>query len=489
MALTHLLILIGAIVVVLALVILGLAKQYKKVGPNEVLIISGGRKRTVEEPDGTKRQIGYRMHIGGGTFVMPLIERAEVLPLEVLTVTIKTPEVLTAQGVHIIAEAAAQVKVGSGEYAIRTAAEQFLATGTQGIKDVGYHILEGCMRATIGASTVEQIYQNREEFNNKVMQAASDDFTRMGLAVLSFALKDISDTQGYLESLGKPRIAQVKTEAAVAEAEANKDAAIKAAMARKEGDIVKFQAEADIASASRDYELKRAEFQTAINQKKAQADISYELERQRMHQQMKKEEYKVRLIEKEEAIKVEEKESLRKEKELESTVKKTADARKYQVQADAEAESYRLEQEAKGRAVARKLEGTTEAELTKVQGEAEAEAMRRKAESWAEYNQAAIYEMLIEKLPDLARAVSEPLSKVDKIVMVGGGQDGSLGASRISAEVARVLAQLPTIIETLGGVDLKKLLEKLPELKPQKTQEKKTSSEHTISNSEVEEKA
>ena len=457
MALTNLLVPIAVIVVILILIIFAFAKQYKKVGPNQVLIISGGRKRTIVEPDGTKRKVGYRMHIGGGTFVIPLLERAEILPLEVLTVTIKTPEVLTAQGVHIIAEAASQVKVGSDEHAIRMAAEQFLATGAQGIKDVGFHILEGCMRATIGASTVEQIYQNREDFNNKVMEASSDDFARMGLAILSFALKDISDTQGYLESLGKPRIAQVRAEASVAEAEANKEATIKAAHARKEGDIVKFQAEADIAAASRDYELKRAEFQAAINQKKAQADLTYEIERHRMNQQLKKEEYRVRLIEKEEAIKVEERESLRKEQELEATVKKAADAKKYQIQAEAEAESYKLEQEAKGRAVAKKLEG-----------DAEAEAMRKKAEAWSQYNQAAVYEMLVEKLPDLARAVSEPLSKVDKIVMVGGGQDGSLGASKISAEVAQVLAQLPPIIETLGGVDLKKLVEKLPELKTQK---------------------
>ncbi|UCE20449.1 MAG: flotillin [Gemmatimonadota bacterium] len=465
MALTNLVVLIAAIIVVLILIILAFAKQYKKVGPNEVLIISGGRKRTIVEPDGTKLKIGYRMHIGGGTFVMPLIERAQILPLEVLTVTIKTPEVLTAQGVHIIAEAAAQVKVGSDEHAIRMAAEQFLATGTQGIKEVSFHILEGRMRATIGASTVEQIYKNREEFNNKVMEESSDDFARMGLTILSFALKDISDAQGYLESLGKPRIAQVRAEAAVAEAEANKEATIKAAHARKEGDIVKFQAEADIAAASRDYEIKRAEFQAAINQKKAQADLTYEIERHRMNQQLKKEEYRVRLIEKEEAIKVEERESLRKEQELEATVKKAADAKKYQIQTESEAESYKLEQEAKGRAVAKKLEG-----------DAEAEAMRKKAEAWAQYNQAAIYEMLVEKLPELARAVSEPLSKVDKIVIVGGGQDGSLGASKISGEVARVLAQLPPIIETLGGVDLKKLVEKLPELKTQKSQEEKGSS-------------
>jgi len=473
MGLTTLIILCGAIALFIVLIVLALAKQYKSVGPNEVLIISGGRKRTVEEPDGTKRQIGYRMHIGGGTFVMPLIERAEVLPLEVLGVSIKTPEVLTAQGVHIIAEAAAQVKVGSDERAISMAAEQFLSTGPQGIRDVSYQILEGCMRAAIGSSTVEQIYQKRDEFNDSVLKAASDDFERMGLTVLSFTLKDISDTQGYLESLGKPRIAQVKAEAAVAEAEADKEAAIKAAHARKEGDVVKFQAETDVAAASRDYEIKRAEFQTAINQKKAQADLTYEIERHRMHQQMKKEEYRVRLIEKEEAIKIEDREGLRKEKELEATVRKTADAKKYQIQAEAEAESYKLEQEAKGRAVAKKLEGTTKAELIRAYGEAEAESMRKKADSWAEYNQAAVYQMLIEKLPELARAVSEPLSKVDKIVMIGGGQDGSLGASKISGEVAKVLAQLPTIIETLGGVELKKLVEKLPEMKGQSKAEEK----------------
>ncbi|MDZ7261334.1 MAG: SPFH domain-containing protein [candidate division KSB1 bacterium] len=475
MDLTILLILAGIILLIIVLFLIALAKQYRKVGPNEALIIFGGRKRTVIEPDGTKRKIGYRIHIGGGTFIKPFIESAQVLPLDIFTLTIKTPEVLTAQGVSIIAEATAQVKVSGDDHAIRTAAEQFLSKGAEGIKDVAYQILEGCMRAVLGTMTVEQVYQQREEFSERVKKAASSDFSRMGLVVLSFALKDISDTQGYLEALSRPRIAQVKRDAAIAQAETDRDATIRSAMARKDGDIARLQAEIEISEANRNYEIKRAEFQARINQKKAQADLAYDLEKQRMLQQIKKEEYQVRLVEKEQGIKVEEKEIIRKEKELEASVKKAADARKYQIQAEAEAESYRLEAEARGRAQARKLEGLAEAELIKAQGEAEAEAMQKKAESWADYNQAAIYQMIIDKLPDLARAVSEPLSKVEKIIMVDGGGDGSLGVSRITQQVAQVLAQLPTVIESLSGLDMTRLLENLSTFKKEdKSDEKKS---------------
>ena len=321
---SNLLIIIGVIVVLLVLFFFALAKQYRKVGPNEALIISGGRVRKVTDPDGTIRKIGYRLSIGGGTFIKPFIERAEVLSLNVQTLSIKTPEVLTAQGVHIIAEATAQVKINSEEYAIRRAAEQFLGRGAEGIKDVAFGVLEGCMRAVLGEMSVEEIYQKREQFSEKVKQAASDDFDRMGLQVLSFALKDINDTKGYLAALGQPQIAEVKKNASVAQAEADKEASIKAAQARKDGDIARLQAETEIAKANRDFEANRATFQVDINKKKAQADLSYDLEKQRMNQQIRKEESQVKLIEKEKAIKIEEQEILRKEKELESSVKKAA---------------------------------------------------------------------------------------------------------------------------------------------------------------------
>jgi flotillin len=171
-----------------------------------------------------------------------------------------------------------------------------------------------------------------------------------------------------------------------------------------------------------------------------------------MHQQLKKEEAEGILLAKKKAVEIEEMEIKRKEKELEATVKKPA-----------EAESYRREMEAKGRAVARKLEGSADVDVLKAQGIAEAEAMKKKAESWGEYNQAAVYQMFIDVLPELARAVAEPLSKVEKIVIVGGPGEGQLGASRITGEVAKVMAQLPTIVENLGGTELRKLLTDLSE--------------------------
>lgn len=456
----------GVVLILLILFFIALLKQYRKVGPNEVLIISGGRKRTVTEPDGTKRKIGYRMHVGGGTFVMPFLERADILPLEVFTLNIEIHDGLTVKGIELNSVGQAQVKVKSDEYSIRMAAEQFLSKGLTGMKDISQQILEGNMRGVLGSMTVEEIYKNRDEFAAKVQSQAVKAFDAMGLVILSFSLKEISDSQGYLEALGKPFIARIKGEAEIAQAEADKDATIKSAGARKEGDIAKFKAETEIAQASRDYEMQRADFQSGINKKRAVADLTYDIERLKMNQQLKKEEYQVRLIEKEQSIKLEEKEILRKEKELESTVKKAADAMKYQVEIEAEATSFKLGAAAKGKALAIKHEGLAKAEVISAQGNAEAEAMAKKAESWAKYNQAAIYKMFIDVLPELARAVSEPLSKVDKIVMVGNGADG---ASKITGQVANVLAQLPDVVKTLSGFDLKEMLKNMPNQKSDKS--------------------
>ena len=469
MSLVSSLILAGVIIVVIAFILIIVAKQYRKVGPNEVLIIAGGKKKTVVGPDGTKIKVGYRYRLGGGTFVIPFMETVYKLPMDVITLNIKTPEVLTNSGVPILAEATAQVKVDSSDSSIRLAAEQFLGSGKEGIRDVSMNVLEGHMREVIGSMTVEEIFRGRQEFSARVAEAVRPDLTQMGLVMLSFALKDISDTQGYLESLSKPKVAAARRDAAIAEAETEKEAIVKSSQARKEGEVARLAAEALIAKAQWENEAKKSESQVAVNQKKAQADFSYELERYRLSQQIKKEEAKMMVIEKEESIKIEELEIARREKELEASVIKPADARKYQIKAEAEAEEYRIQTEAKGKAEALRLEGETEADLMKKKGLAEAEAMMKKAQSWDKYNQAAILEMYLRTLPELARAVSEPLSKVDKIVVVGGG-DKSLGTTKITAQVAEVLAQMPEVVKSLTGLDLKKYLQ--DKLSPEEKKEK-----------------
>jgi len=461
------LILAGIIIVVLVLLSLLMAKQYRKVGPNEALIISG-RKKTVTLPDGTKRKVGYRYRLGGGTFVMPFLETVDVLPMDVIPLSIKTAEVLTHGGVPILAEATAQVKIDSSDDAIHIAAQQFLSLGKDGIRDVAMDVLEGRIREVIGTMTVEEIYRGRRDFNDRVGDAIREDFSRMGLVLLSFSLKDISDTQGFLDALSKPLISAAKRDAAIAEAETEKESIIKSSQARKEGEVARLQAEALIAKAQWENEAKKAESQVDVNQKKAQADFSYELERNRLSQEIKKEEAKVHLIEKEQAIKIEEFEIQRREKELESNVLKPADARKYQIKAEAEAEEFRIQAEARGKAEASRLEGQAEAEKIKQKGLAEAETMLKKAQAWDKFNEAAILEMYMKVLPDVARAISEPLSKVDKIVVIGG--DKSLGTTKITGQVAEILAQVPEVVQSLTGVDLRKFLkDKLsPEDKPKK---------------------
>jgi len=453
MSLISILVIIGIVAIILLLLVLLIAKQYRKVGPNEVLVISG-RKKSVVLSDGTKKRLGFRYRLGGGTFVWPFLETVDTLPLDIINISIKTPEVITQNGIHILAEASAQVKINSEVDAIILAAEQFLGSGKDGIKDVAATILDGKMRSVIGTMKVKEIFTGRQEFADNVTEVVDSDFSTMGITLLSFSLKEISDTHGYLESLGKPQIAEAKRDALIAEALTEKDSIIKSSEARKEGEIAKLHAEALIAKTQWENEAKKANSQVEVNRKKAQADYSYELERFRLAKNIKKEEAQVKLVEKEEAIKIEELEVVRRKKELDSNVIKPAEARKLQIQAEAEAESFRIHTEAKGKAEALKLEAFAEAEKVRQKGLAEAETMLKKAGAWEKYNESAILQLYLENLPELARAVAEPLSKVDKIVLIGG--EKGTGATKITAQVAEVLGQMPDVVKSLTGVDLKK---------------------------------
>ena len=463
MTLTQWLIAAGIAVVVLVLLFLLIAKQYRKVAPNEALIISG-RKRTMTGPDGQRRKVGFRYRLGGGTFVWPIREKSDVLPLDVIPLNIRTPEVLTHGGVPILADATAQVKIDSSEVSIPIAAEQFLGLGKDGIAEIAVHVLEGRMREVIGTMTVEEIYRGRHEFNRRVIDSVLQDFSKMGLVLLSYALKEFTDTQGYIAALSKPLISAAKRDAAVAEAEGEKDAVIKSSQARKEAEVARLQSEAQIAKAQWDNESKKAESLTFVNQKKAQADFAYELERHRLNQAIKREEAKVRQVEKEEAVKLEDLEIQRRERELEANVRKPSDARKYQIQAEAEAEEFRIQAEARGKAEAVKLEGQAEAARIKDKGAADAEAMTKRAQAMSLYKDASVLEMYMKVLPEVVRSVSEPLSKIDKIVLVNSDKD--LGLNKLSGQTAQILAQIPEIVQTLTGADLKKFLREKLSVEP-----------------------
>jgi len=462
------------------------ASRYTKVGPNQVLVISG-KKHRITDPDGNVRDIGFRIVKGGGVFVWPVFEKVDILSLELLTIDVQTPEVYTSKGVPVKVDGVAQVKVKGDDVSISTAAEQFLSKGVDEIKNIATQTLEGHLRAILGTMTVEDIYQNRDAFASKVQEVAAGDMANMGLTIISFTIRDIRDTQGYLDALGKPRIAQVKRDAQIAQAEADRDAMIKSSQATQAGQEAKFAADSKIAEAQRDYQSNVAGYQATVNQKKAEADLAYDLQKYKTGQLVKAEEVQVEIVAKQKQIELQQQEIQRKQRELEANVQKPADAERYKVETLANATKFQLETEAAGAATAAKAKGFANADVAKATGIAEAEAnkarglaeaavieaqgkatasaMQAKAESFKQYNEAAVIEMIVRVLPEVAGRISEPLAKMEKMVIINSGNGPGGGASKLTGDVTQIIAQLPPVLESLTGVKFEKLLEQVPALK------------------------
>jgi flotillin len=496
---------------VLVIAVVGYLLTYlaflKKVGPNEVLVVSGrGRVKFIT---------------GGADMVVPLFHTWNTLSLEVMTLDVTTPEVYTSQGVPILVDGVAQIKVKKDEVSLHAAAERFLGMSPQEIAKIALETVQGHLRAILGTLSVEDIYKNRDQFAQKVQEISTGDLANMGLGIDSFTIRDIRDKHGYLEALGKPRIAEVKRSAAIAEAVAAKDAAVAqadaeretrqrqaeaqrlaqeaeakrdAAVAEAQAERVRRQAEAD-AAARRAAEIANfqaaeaiAEQQRLANIKRADAEMAYELQKKTMEIQLQQQEIQ------------------RRERELDATIKRQADARRYEietlaaaererVEAAAEAEKTRLAtvaegekarglaaaevqqaqglaeaeaQKARGLAEAqvRQAQGLAEAEARKAQGLAEAEAMEQKAEAWRKYNEAAVLQLLAPLLPEIARAVAEPLSKIDRITLINTGGNGEVGMARMTDDVAKVIAQVPPVIESLTGIRLDQLVDRMRGPKP-----------------------
>jgi flotillin len=493
-------------IVVLLIAAVGYMLTYlaflKKVGPNEVLVVSGrGRVRFIT---------------GGADMVVPLFHTWNSLSLEVMTLDVTTPEVYTAQGVPILVDGVAQIKIKKDEASLHAAAERFLGMKPQDIARIALETVQGHLRAILGNLSVEDIYRNRDQFAQKVQEISAGDLSNMGLGIDSFTIRDIRDKHGYLEALGKPRIAEVKRSAAIAEAVALKEASIAqadaeretrerqaaaqrlaqeaeaqrdAAVAEAQAERVRRQAEAD-AGARRAAEIANfqaaeaiAEQQRLANIKKADAEMAYELQKKTMEIQLQQQEIQ------------------RKERELDATIKRQADAKRYEIETLASAERQRIEtaaeaermrlttvaegekarglaaaqvQQAQGQAEAeaqkarglaeaqvREAQGLAEAESKKAQGLAEATAMEQKADAWRKYNEAAVLQLIAPLLPEIARAVAEPLSRIDRITLVNTGGNGEVGISRMTDDVAKVIAQMPPVIESLTGLRLDQLIERV----------------------------
>ncbi len=468
------LIIVIALVLVIIMGFAWIATLVRKVGPNEALLIYGLGTRNLP-----------KVIKGGGTVVMPFLQNARQLSLELMSFDVApTQDLYTRQGVAVNVEAVAQIKVKGDPDSIRTAAEQLLTKSPPEREGLIRLVMEGHLRGIVGQLTVEEIVKQPEMVADRMRATSAEDMDKMGLEIISFTIKEVRDNNEYIMNMGRPDVARIKREADIATAEADRDTAIRRAQAMREAAIAKAQADqervvAETASAAkqaesqRDLELKKADYTASVRKQQAVADKTYDIQANVMQQQVVVEQVKIERAQREEQIKVQDAEIQRRERELIATVLKPAEIEKQRIETLAEAEKQRRVLEAQGAADASKSQGEgtaeanraigiAEADVIRAKGKAEADAMHLRADAFRQYNQAAVIDKLLTNLPEIARAMSEPLRQVDKITIVstggGNGGNGGFGANQITGDIVNMVAQLPVLFETLTGVKLADLM-------------------------------
>jgi flotillin len=452
-------IIVGLMVLAVMLLMSMLARLYRKAGPHEALVVYGFR--------------GTRVVKGHGTVIFPMVENCRGLSLELMSFDVAPQQDLyTKQGVAVTVEAVAQIKVKSDTESILTASEQFLTKSPQEREGLIRLVMEGHLRGIIGQLTVEEIVKQPEMVSDRMRSTCADDMNKMGLEVISFTIKEVRDKNEYITNMGRPDVARIKRDADVAAAEADRDTAIKRALAARESAVAKAQADQETilaqtlsqakqAEATRDLEVKKAQFLEVTKRQQAQADKAYDIQTNIMQQQVIAEQVKVQQVEKEQQVKVQEAEINRREKELIATVLKQAEIERQRIETLAAAEKQRLIAEAEGHASSIRAQGEAEAEIIFKKGESEAKAMNVKAEAYQEYNQAAVIDKLFASMPEMVKALAAPLANVDRITVVSTGNGDASGLNKITGDMTKMAAQVPALFETLSGMSMSELLSKV----------------------------
>lgn len=464
---------------------------YQKCPPNQAMIISG---MGAGEHGKT-----FKIVVGGGTVMLPMVQQKNLLSLEVMTIEVRAnAPMITKNGVPISVEGVAQVKVQGNDVAIATAAEQFLGKTDEEIANIAHETLVGHLRAILGTMTVEELIQSFDSFAQKVQEVSIADLAKMGLTVVSFTIKELKDSVGYLESLGRQQTAETKRsadigvahaskETAIAQAQAQRDSQIAQALAAEEGAKAKLAADTRVAEASKNFQVSQAQYQAEVAQKKAASDMAYDIVKAQTQQKLTEETQKIKIVEAQKDVELQQVEVAKRQVALEAEVTKPAEAEQMRIRlmAQAEQEKRRLLAEgdaqaaklqAQGQADATRLKAMAEAEATKAmglaqaeaqraqglaeatitaaKGQAEAEAMAKKAEAFKLYNDAAMASMIIERLPEIVNAAASPLAKIGSMTVLATGGDGGSGASKITSDVMNVAAQSMAMIKGMTGIDI-----------------------------------
>ncbi|HEY8283937.1 MAG TPA: SPFH domain-containing protein [Chloroflexota bacterium] len=483
-----------AAVLGLMLVTYMLGTLYRKVGPNHALIVYG--------------KGGTKVVVGGGTLIIPLFQKCEEFNLELMSFDVAPSFVLyTTQGIPLKVEAITQLKVENEDEKIKRAANQFLSKSSQEREQMVRQVMEGHLRGIVGLLTVEQLVKDPELVSAKMRETVAADLEKLGLEVVSFTLKDVTDDSGYIQNMSRPEIARNKQMAEIAEAEMTRNVAIRSAETLRESaqatakaDQERVQAEtlskAAQAESQRDLEIKQAEYLGTVSEQKAQADRAYEIQSSITQQKLVEEQTKVEIIQKVQDAKIQEAEAVRRTAELLATVQRQAEADRERIRILAEAEQRRaildaegkakaivlqLESEAEGKARAvrlqatadaaairargeaeadaTRLKGVAEADATRAKGMAAAEALRLHVEALNEQNQAAILDTALAALPQIAGKLFEAYGRIGNVTYIAAGEGDGV-TSRITQDIVGMVPLLGAVFESTTGLKLHDLMVK-----------------------------
>lgn len=479
--------LIGIIVAVIAVLAI-IASGYVKAPPDKAYIISGIGKKA-------------RVVIGKASVKIPFFERLDKLDLSLMSVDVKTASAVpTADYINIMVDAVVNVKVSLSDDGIELAQQNFLNREKAYIITVAREVLEGNMREIVGTMELRDMVSNRQQFADRVKENAAPDLAKMGLDVVSFNVQNFTDSQGVIDNLGIDNISKIQKDASIAKANAERDVAVAQAEADKQANDAKIAANLEIAQKNNDLAIKKAELKKMSDIKQAEADAAYRIQEEEQRKQIEITTANANIARQEKEVELETQKIAIQERRLDAEVRKQAEAKKFEQQQradadlytrqkeaeakkyediqnaeaelavqqrDAEALYYRAEQEAKAqraKAEAAKFAAEQEAEGIRAKGIAEAEAVRakalaeaegldKKAEAMQKMQEAAILQMYFEKLPDIAKAVAEPLSNIDSITMYGDGN-----TAKMVEDITTSTTQISSGLLDGMGISLKDLV-------------------------------
>jgi len=447
---------IPAIVGIIAaiLVILLLILGYLKAPPDTAYIISGlGKKRIL---------------IGRAGWRIPFFERVDKLSLRVMQVDVKTSEAVpTNEFINVTVDGVANIKISSDPELLKRAAESLLGMRQSELISLVTQVLEGNMREIVGSVGLKEMVQDRQGVAKKITENVVPDMRKLGIEVVNFNIQNFKDGAGTIENMGIDNVEQIRKNAQIAKANAQRDIAIATSQAQQEANAVKVQAEKLIAEQNAELAVQQADMKVKADTKKAEADAAYSIQQETQRKTIEVTRVSADIARKEKEAELAEREIAIRERQLDAEVRKQADAMKYQAEKQAEAELIRRQKEAEARAFeaikeaeARKAAAEAlrfameqEAEGIRAKGMAEAEAIEKKAEAQKKMGEASVLEMYLTALPEVVKNAALPLTRTGKIVMYGDGN-----STKLVKDVMSSASQIMDGMKESTGIDLQALL-------------------------------